>query len=123
MRIAAGILFFLIAACGNGMQRDLASPPLQIEGTKISQQSDAKRIALDAYIRKMRFELLATEAVQDITVITLGYDVRGFAAKNDRIWEARVKMISGQLRSIIWANPNSGNVRFVCGPREEKTAQ
>jgi hypothetical protein len=107
----------------NAMGKDLAAPPLRIEGAKVSAQADAKRIAFEAYAKKMRAEILANESVQDIAIVTLGYDVRDFAAKGERIWETRVLTIEGRLRAIIWVNPRSESVHFVCGPWEEKTSE
>jgi len=102
--------------------RDLAAPPLQIEGTKVSEQNEAKHIAFEGYVKKMRTQILSTESVQDISVITLGYDIPLFASKGDRLWEARVMTIEQELRAIIWVNPKTKAVHFVCVPyfTEEK---
>ncbi|MGI6494608.1 MAG: hypothetical protein ACOX5G_00680 [Kiritimatiellia bacterium] len=109
--------------CGPWDTAGKAAKPLQIEGTKVSAQADAKRIAFEAYAKKMRAEVLANEGVQDISVVTLGYDVPGFATEGERIWEARVLTIEGKLRAIIWVNPRSEDVHFVCGSWEEKTSE
>ncbi len=93
-------------------------PSLQIEGVKVSTQADAERIAFEAYAKKMHAEILPNEGVQDIAIVTLGYDVRDFAKKGERIWEARVMTDEGRLRAIIWVNPRSEKVHFVCGPWE-----
>lgn len=61
----------------------------------------------------MHGEILATEAVHDIAIIVLGYDVPDFAPAGARIWELRVKTIEGGLRAVIWVNPQSEQVRFV----------
>jgi hypothetical protein len=102
--------------------RDLAAPPLRIEETKVSEQNAAKHIAFEGYVKKMRTQILSTESVQNISVITLGYDIPMFASRGDRIWEARVMTIEQELRAIIWINPKTKAVHFVCGPyfAEEK---
>ena len=117
------IMVIFLAMCGIvSMGKDLASPPLQIEGTKLPTQSDAKRVAFEAYVKKMNLEILAEEGVREreIAIVTLGYDVRDFAAKGERIWEVRVLTIEGRLRSIVWINPNTEKVYFICGPWDEK---
>ena len=123
MRIYAAMMTCLLAMGVNAMGRDLAAKPLQIEGTKVSAQADAKRIAFEAYAKKMRAEVLANEGVQDISVVTLGYDAPGFATEGERIWEARVLTIEGKLRAIIWVNPRSEDVHFVCGSWEKKASE
>ena len=120
MRAFTLIVVWLLAMGVSVMGKDLAAPPLRIEGTKVEAQVDAKRIAFEAYAKKMHADILANESVQDIAIVTLGYNVRDFAAKGERIWEARVLTIEGKLRAIIWVNPRSESVHFVCGPWEEK---
>ncbi|MDX9862370.1 MAG: hypothetical protein RBS99_15785 [Rhodospirillales bacterium] len=120
MRSFVAIMTCLLVMGGNTIGRDLAAKPLQIEGAKVSAQADAKRIAFEAYAKKMRAEILANESVQDMAVVTLGYDVPGFASKGERIWEARVLTIEGGLRAILWVNPRSEDVHYVCGPWEAK---
>lgn len=122
MRTFVAIMTCLLVMGVNTMGRDLAAKPLQIEGTKVSAQADAKRVAFAAYLKKMKIEILAEEGVREreITVVTLGYDVPGFASKGERIWEARVLTIEGGLRAILWVNPRSEDVHFVCGPWEVK---
>ena len=120
MRSFVAIMTCLFVMGVNTMGRDLAAKPLQIEGAKVSAQADAKRIAFEAYVKKMRAEILANEGVQDMAVVTLGYDVPGFAPKGERIWEVRVLTIEGGLRAILWVNPRSEDVHFVCGPWKTK---
>jgi len=116
------IMCCLIGMASIAMSRDLAAPPLRIEGTEVSEQNAAKHIAFDGYVKKMRAQILSTESVQNISVVTLGYDVSKFASKGDRLWEARVMTIEQELRAIIWVNPKTKAVHFVCGPwgAEEK---
>ncbi len=123
MKICIAIMTCLLAMGINAMSRDIDAMSPQIEGTKLPTQSDAKRVAFAAYMKRMQLEILAEEGVREreISVVTLGYDVPGFAAKGERIWEARVLTIEGGLRAILWVNPRSEDVHFVCGPWKTKT--
>ncbi len=112
------IMCCLIGMASSVLSRDLAAPPLRIEGTEVSEQNAAKHIAFDGYVKKMRAQVLSTESVQNISIITLGYDVPKFASKGDRLWETRVMTIEKELRAIIWVNPKTKAVHFVCGPWE-----
>lgn len=112
------ICFFGFATMSAG--QDLSAPPLQIDGAKVATQASAKQVAFDAYAKKMHANVLANEGVRTIVIVTLGYDVRDFAAKGERVWETRVMTIDGSLRAIIWINPSSGKIHFVCGPWEER---
>ena len=123
MRTIAALMTCLFVMGVNTLGRDLSAMPLQIEGAKVSAQADAKYIAFEAYAKKMHAEILSNESVQDIAIVKLGYDIPEFAAKGERIWEARVLTIEGELRAIIWVNSRSGEVHFVCGLWEEKTAE
>lgn len=116
------IMCCLIGMASSTLCRDLATPPLRIEGTKVSEQNAAKHIAFEGYVKKMRTQILSTESVQNISVITLGYDIPMFASRGDRIWEARVMTIEQELRAIIWVNPKTKAIHFVCVPyfTEEK---
>ena len=109
------ILCCLIGMTSRALCRDLTAPPLRMIGAEVSEQNAAKHIAFDGYVKKMRAQVLSTESVRDISVITLGYDVPMFASKGDRIWEARVMTIEQELRAIIWVNPKTKAVHFVCG--------
>lgn len=113
--------FIIILTCLVGLglvagARDLTAPPLKIDGAKVSTQAEAKRLAFDGYVKKMQASVLATESVRDIAIIKLGYDVTDFAAKGEKLWEARVKTLEDELRAIIWINPNTEKVHFVVGP-------
>ena len=103
--------------------RDLTSPSLEIKGTKIESEIKAKRIAFDSYFRKMQLKVSATEGVQDISIITLGFDITDFAPKGEKLWETRIKTIEGELRAIIWINPKSEKVYFVIGPWKTSEAK
>ncbi len=121
MNKSTAILFCMFVTASSGIQSDMSAPPVQIDGAKVSDQAGAKRIAFDAYVKKMRTEISATEGVQNISIVIvrLGFDVRDFAVTGDRIWETRVMTVEGLLRAIIWVHPFSEQVHFVCGPWKE----
>ncbi len=102
--------------------RDLSAPMVKIPGAKVETEFAAKRLAFDNYIKKVKGNVSATEAVREVTVIVIGFDVDGFAKRGTQIWEARVTDKQA-LRAIIWVNPLTGEVHFVCGPWEEKVAE
>jgi hypothetical protein len=91
---------------------------LQIKGARVASEIDAKRIVLKSYINKMRSNVSATEGPTVFAIVRLGFDVPGFAAKGDEIWEARViELVGGyELRAVLWVNPNTEKVHFVIGP-------
>lgn len=97
----------------------VSAPVAKISGTKVETESDAERLAFDNYMKRMNGNISATEAVREVVVVVLGYDVDGFAKRGEKIWEARV-MDNQALRAIIWVN-RSGDVHFVFGPWEAKT--
>jgi len=111
--VAAGCLVGVVLLGGS---RDLTAPPLKIDNASVSTEMDAKRLAFDGYVKKMKAKVLATEGVRDIEIITLGWDVDGFASKGQRVWELRVKTINDELRSIIWVHPDTRDIHFLAGP-------
>ena len=94
---------------------------LSIPGMKVSQASDAVRIADKMYSNKVR-GIMANEGAGHISIITMGYDVPGFCTIGDVLWEVRVhsRDVNGSnlLRSIMWIHPQTENVYFICGPWE-----
>ena len=113
--MAAGVLVM-------GDNMDLS--PLSIEGTKIASETEAKNLARVSYVKKMGTQLMAEEGVHQVTIVTLGYNIPDFAQRGEKIWEVRVMSFFGrELRSIIWINPRTEKVRFVCGPWETKPVQ
>lgn len=122
MKALTGIALFAVVSSGTVAGRD-DSAALQIDNARIAHEADAKRIAFDAYVKKMHGEIMATEAAHDIAAIVLGYDVPDFARAGARIWEIRVKTIEGGLRAVIWVNPKSQQLRFVCGAWDSRKAE
>lgn len=117
------IILCLMGLSAIAMARDLTAPVLKIEGTKVASQAEAKRLAFDSYVKKMKVNILSTESVQEITIIKLGYEILGFASKGELLWEARVKTLAQELRAIIWINPRTEKVYFVSGPWEAKYSE
>ena len=116
MRTLAPMLTCLLVIGFDTLGRDLTAKPLRIEGAKVAAETDVKRLAFSAYVDKMPLGILASEGVQDFAIVKLGYDIPGFAAKGERIWEARVTADLDELRAILWVNPRTEAVHFVCGP-------
>lgn len=103
--------------CPLAIGANLISSPLSIKGTEISSEAEARQFARDSYTRKMGTRLMAEEGIRQIDVITLGYDVPNFADRGEKIWEARVMaFFDRELRAILWINPRTEKVHFVCGP-------
>lgn len=97
------------------LARDLSRPPLQIEGTKIANSLQARKIAMKAYMAKMDYKLSATAGVRDIDIIKLGYDVKDFGKKGDRIWEARITDLE-ELQATLWIHPVTEKIYFIHAP-------
>jgi hypothetical protein len=114
----AMIAWMLVSYSMPCMARDLSVPAARISGAKVETESAAKRLAFDHYLKKMKCNISATEAVREVVVIVLGYDVDDFAKRGTEIWEARVTD-NQELRAIIWVNPRTENAHYVCGPWEE----
>jgi len=89
---------------------------LRIEGARLSIQVGAKVLARSAYNKKVGESSIENDQVGDPSVITLGYAIPGFAGRGERLWEARVTTPDNELRSILWLNPHTEQVRFLIGP-------
>ncbi len=119
------IKLFLLAMLGFGLiqplaaARDLSATILEIKGAKVATQAEAKQIAFDHYTKKMKANILAIEGVKGISIVTLGYNIPGFASKGDKIWEIRILTIENELRSILWVHSETGKVYFVIGNWDE----
>ena len=109
------IISTLVASCTLSMARDLSIPEANISGAKVETEMSAKRLAFDNYIQRMDGNISATETVRDISIQILGYTMDGFADRGTKLWEARVTD-KDELRAIIWINPNTEQIYFVCGP-------
>jgi hypothetical protein len=98
------------------MADDSPVKTLEIKGAKIASEQEAKKVALHNYVKKMQLNILAEEGVDDISIIKLGFDVKGFASKGDKIWEVHVATDGDELRAIIWVNSKTGDAYLVVGP-------
>lgn len=114
------IISMVLIASTSVMGINIDQSTMIIEGAKISQAAEAKQIARNMYSRKMGLKLMAEEGVQNISIITLGYNVPGFAQRGELIWEARVMaFFDRELRAILWINPKTEKVHYLCGPWDE----
>lgn len=113
---------FLFTCTSFCFGRDLSKPMAKITGAKVETELIAKRLAFDNYIKRMDGNISATEAVRDISIQVLGYNISEFADKGMKFWEARVSD-NQELRAIIWINPYSEQVHFICGPWDSIAAE
>ncbi len=98
--------------------RDLSLPPLEIKGAKVSTEAMALQIAFTEYVKKMQLRVLAQEGVQDVSVVSLGFDIPDFGKTGDKVWETRIGTVDGKLRAILWVHSQSERTLFVIGPWE-----
>lgn len=98
------------------LAQDTSNPRVVIDGAKISQESEAAGISFKRYIEKMNLMVLAEEGPLRPTVITLGFDMPGFAQKGDKLWETRIMYCWSRLRAIVWLNPYTGETFWLIGP-------
>ncbi|BBO66634.1 hypothetical protein DSCA_05640 [Desulfosarcina alkanivorans] len=73
-----------------------------------------KKNAFNAYFKKMNLNVLAEEGVRDINIIKLKSSIKGFASKNEEVYEVRIKTIGNELRAILYVN-SKDKVHFVSG--------
>lgn len=114
---------FILLVCFIGLgvtamaERPFYDPHLKFDGAKVASPVDVKRVAGAHYYSKTR-SLDAQERIGNISIIDLGYDVPGFAAEGDRIWQAyvlRSRPRPNMLLGIIWIHPETEKVHFVTG--------
>lgn len=93
------------------------------QGSKINNYRKAERTAFDAYSMRMKEGVSSMEAPGGSSIITLGYDVPGFGKEGQKVWEVRITEMTVvpefALRSIVWIQPDTGDVHFVCGPWDD----
>jgi hypothetical protein len=114
MRAVTCLLFVAMSFCDIAAT-DLLAVPLEIEGTKIATEGEARHFAFKQYVEQMKGNILAEETVRIAAIIKLGYDLPGFANKGELIWDTRLLTLENELRGIIWVHPNTKKVRFVTG--------
>jgi hypothetical protein len=106
------------------LAQNLSDRPMQeIRGAKVETENQARLIAFAKYMEKRGGSVDAREAVSEVTAITLGYEIPGFAAAGEQLWEARIVIRFKDLRSILWINPKTERVFFVIGPWDVKKAE
>jgi hypothetical protein len=109
------IFLFICLTAFSCLARDLSQPPLRIEGGKIADSSQARKIAMEAYMEKMDYKLSATAGARDIDIRILGDDIQNFGKKGDRIWEARITDLE-ELKALLWIHPVTEKIYFVYAP-------
>lgn len=105
--------------CAGCLANSLSVPRPTITGAQIETEASAKRVAFGSYIRERNGSISATETVRDVRALVLGFDMDGFATNGAKIWEARV-FDREALRALIWINPYTSQVRFLCGVSTNK---
>lgn len=99
---------------------------LEIIGATVSQASDALNIANKAYFIKAG-GIMANEGAGSPSIITMGYDVPRFVSAGEQLWEVRISVLTPNntlaLRAILWINPRTEKVHFVCGPWDSFSAE
>lgn len=110
---------FVTVVCCMIMQIQIGmGEPIITKGMdRTSEEKIVRKLANEAYANKMGTQLMAEESVQCITPIFLGYDIPNFAQRGEMLWEARVMaFLDRELRAILWINPFTEHIHFVCGP-------
>ena len=105
-------------ATGTNFQR----PALILEGAKVSTEAQAKELAWQSYWSLMfkDYGISATEGIRVSEIITLGFEVPGYAKKGDRVWEMRVVDLISGLRAILWIHAESEQTKFLISPPDKK---
>jgi hypothetical protein len=117
-RRALALCVFTALWASPAAARDLSLPPLEIKGAKVSTEAMARDIAFSEYIKKMRLKVLAQEGVQDVSILSLGFDIPEFGKAGDTVWEMRIGTLEGKLRAILWVHSQNEKTLFVIGPWE-----
>lgn len=118
MKYLISLVCFMVLA-SVALAQDLSAPSLQLTGSKVAIESDAKRIAFEHYVKKMKAEVSSYEGISSLSVFKIGYDIPEFATAGDIIWQANIKTLAvgleSKLRGIIWVHSRTGKVHFVTG--------
>lgn len=115
-----------VPSYGMGQEQRMASENMgwqasqTIEGAKVPTCQEAQLVGLRAYVEKMKCVLSAYEG-DTVQMITLGFDVPGFGAKGDKVWEYRVEQMipldfPPRLRAVLWIHPDTGKIHYLIGP-------
>jgi hypothetical protein len=91
------------------------SGSLRIEGAKVSTETEAKKLAVDAYFKKTG-GLRGVQTAKVVSIHRLDVEITGFARKGDRVWEVRIYG-PRDLRAVIWIHSASAKTYFLV-PRE-----
>jgi hypothetical protein len=97
-----------------------APQPRLPPGAAVETEGKARELAFRAYVEKMKLRILAEEGITHAGLLTIGYDIPGFARRRDPVWEVRIETLSVETRALIWVHAHSGRVLFVIGPWERE---
>ena len=94
----------------------------EIQGALLAQEDDARHVAIEAYFTRQG-GLLATES-EVLSIVTIGFDIPGFAKKGEKLWEIRFTDMGSNgvqrlLRAILYLHPNTSAIHAVVGPWTE----
>lgn len=92
-----------------------AESSLRIKGAKVSTEDQAKKIAVEAYFKKMG-GLRALQTAKVVSIHRLDVNIKGFAKKGDRVWEVRIYGVR-DLSAVIWVHSESAKTYFLV-PRD-----
>lgn len=122
--VLAGMVIMGLLSLGHGQElpslRELerAEKP-NLPDAKVSNGNDASRIAMKAYVEKVR-GLSAYEGSGQPKLIEFGFELKDFAKVGDKVWEVRFTNLNPtgnrSLRAILWVHAATEKVYFVCGP-------
>lgn len=106
-----------VAVDSSHLQRisESAESSLRIKGAKVSTEDQAKKIAVEAYFKKMG-GLRALQTAKVVSIHRLDVNIKEFAKKGDRVWEVRIYGVR-DLSAVIWVHSQSANTYFLV-PRD-----
>lgn len=89
------------------------------------ESEQAAKQALNIYSQRLG-KPLDDDFVETTTMLTLGYDIQGFARKGAKVWEARIARAFDDrttgLIEIAWINTDTGQVLFLTGKESVRGA-
>ncbi len=87
------------------------SGPLRIEGARVSTETEAKQLAVDAYFKRTG-GLRGVQTAKVVSIHRLDVEIKGFARKGDRVWEVKIYG-PRDLRAVIWVHSRSAKTFFL----------
>jgi hypothetical protein len=84
---------------------------LTIEAAVVSTEDQAKKIALDAFTKRMGGKR-GLQTAKVVSVHELDVDIKGFAKKGHKVWEVRIVGLR-RLNAIIWVHSETAQTLFL----------